>query len=228
MNDRLRAIISKHENVIALIYGLFRGNTTKAGGGNLLKFKGVFRNGISIRVIGYGNKVLIDKGLTRLRDCSLTIRGNNNTIHIGKGCKLNSASLYIEDNGGSIIIGEGTIISGKTHIAVIEGKTISIGSRCLFSANITLRAGDSHSILDKNGKRINPSKDIMIGNHVWVGNTVTILKGTKVKDNSIIATGSILTGKEFPENCIIGGIGGKILKTETDWCAERIPIENQI
>lgn len=194
----------------------------------MLEIRGVFRKRTTILCNGTNNKIVVDSGLTRLTNCSIRIIGNNNTIHIGAGCKLNNTSFHIEDNGGRIALGERTIIHGLTHIAVIEGKSVEIGSNCLFSANITIRTGDSHSILDKSGKRINPSKDIMIGNHVWIGNTATILKGTKVNNNSVIATGAILTGKEFPSNCIVGGFGGKILKSEVDWCSERIPIDNPI
>lgn len=190
--------------------------------------KVVFRDKTVIRVRGRNNKILIERGLTRLKGCSINIAGNNNVVRIGRDCKLTNASLHIEDNGGVIEIGCGTIISGSTHIAVIEGRKVTIRENCLFSANITLRAGDSHSVLDKAGGRINPSKDIMIGNHVWIGNTVILLKRTKINDNSVVATGCLLTGKEYPGNSIIGGIGGQVLKSEIDWCGERIPIENQI
>lgn len=210
------------------IYITFSKGIQLVWGGNLLAAKGVFRDRTVIRIQGRNNKVLIERGLTRLKGCSISIMGSSNVVHIGRGCKLTNASLHIEDNGGDIEIGCGTIISGNTHMAVIEGKKVTIGKDCLFSANITLRTGDSHSVLEKAGKRINPSKDIMIGIRVWIGNTVIILKGAKINDNCVVAIGSLLTGKEYPSNSIIGGIGGQVLKGEIDWCGERIPIKNQI
>lgn len=117
-------------------------------------------------------------------------------------------------------------MTGKTDLAVIEGKCISIGEDCLFSDDIEFRVGDSHSILDyKTRNRLNPSKDITIGKHVWIGHGVKILKGTAVSNNSIIATGAIQTGKQYPNNVIIGGIPAKVLKEGIDWCPERIEIE---
>ena len=225
MENKRKLFIKRQEDLITLIYNLLKKNITRVGG-NLLNIKGVFSDRTTICVQGTNNTIIIEKGLTKLKNCSITIRGNNSTIHIGAGCKFKDVSLYIEDSGGRITIDKDTIIYGKTHIAVIEGKSVAIGERCLFSSNITIRTGDSHSILDKNGKRINPSKDISIGNHVWIGNTVIILKGTKVNEDSVIATGGILTGKEFPSNSIIGGLGGTILKSEVDWCSERKPIDD--
>lgn len=130
--------------------------------------------------------------------------------------------IHIEDNNNEIIIGKNTSISGKTHLACIEGSKIIIGEDCMFSSDITFRTGDSHSIVDLNGNRINPSMDIIIGNHVWVGNRTIITKGSKVSDNSIIGTGSIVS-KIFEEpNIIIAGVPAKKIKGEVSWLRERI------
>jgi len=38
------------------------------------------------------------------------------------------------------------------------------------------------------------------------------VKGAKIGDNSIIAAGSVVTGKTFPANAIIGGNPAKVIK----------------
>ncbi|GEM_PF-1230138 len=53
--------------------------------------------------------------------------------------------------------------------------------------------------------------EIIIGNNVWIGRNVTILKGAKIGDNCVIATGSIVT-KEIPANCVAAGIPAKPVK----------------
>ena len=92
----------------------------------------------------------------------------------------------------------------------------------MFSRDIDFRTGDSHSIITINGERINPSKDIVIGNHVWVGTQTICLKGATISSNSIIAAGSIVTKPFLQENIIIGGNPAKVLKTEINWLRERI------
>lgn len=135
--------------------------------------------------------------------------------------------MIIEDDNGSIILKRHVTVCGQTELAVIEGTKITIGEDCLFSGNIMFRTGDSHSILDQNsGKRINPSEDITIGDHVWIGNSVKILKGVKIGDHSIVGIGAILSSGDYHSHCIIGGIGhGKILKTGIDWTPQRISIK---
>lgn len=227
MKEKYKHIIQKHGSLFAFLHNLVQKNRKHIRGrDNILSCKGVFISHTSINVTGNNNHIQVQRGLTLLDNCKFYVEGNNNSIQIDSGCKLKDVTFFIQDSNGSITIGKDTIITGQTHLAVIEGTSISIGRDCLFSQNITLRTGDSHSILDVTGKRINPSKNIIIGNHVWVGNSVIILKGSRINDNSIIATGCILTGNDYPANSVIGGIGGKVLKSDINWCEERIPIQD--
>lgn len=56
------------------------------------------------------------------------------------------------------------------------GQSIIINEKSLFSSDIIIRRGDSHYIMNKNRKRINPSKSVMINEHLWVANRVKINK----------------------------------------------------
>ena len=87
----------------------------------------------------------------------------------------------------------------------------------MFSDTITFRTGDSHSILGSDGKRINKAKDITIGDHVWIGQQVIVLKGSTVGADSIVGTGSLLTGKTYDSNSIIAGIPAKTVKQHVSW-----------
>lgn len=176
----------------------------------------------SIKVVGRENQIDIGREV-RLHHVYIMIHGDKNHIIIKKGAAIRSCELVIEDQNGGIEIGEGTGLSGNVHLAAIEGKKIIIGNDCMFSANITIRVGDSHSIIQvENEKRINPSKDVVIGNHVWVGNQVTILKGVSIPDNCIIGTGSVVTKSIEKPNVIIAGNPARIVKQDISWCRERI------
>lgn len=170
---------------------------------------------------GKNNNISFGKG-GFFNNCSFVIYGNNNKVIIGDDCKGKSIEFYIEDDNNRIQIGNRTSLCGKTHLAVIEGTNIIIGDDCLFSSDITFRTGDSHSILDLQGNRINPSKDIIIKNHVWIGSKVSINKNVIISDNTVIGTGSIVTKPVFKENVIIAGIPAKIVKENINWDAKRI------
>lgn len=157
-----------------------------------------------------------------LNNCSIKIYGYNNSVIIKENCSLRNVEIHIEDNNNKIIIGQHTTIAGFTHLACIEGTKIIIGGDCMFSKDITFRTGDSHSIIDENEIRINPSEDIIIGNHVWIGNKVIITKGTFIGDNSIVGTGSIVTKAFEKPNVIVAGSPAKIVKENINWLRDRI------
>lgn len=217
----------KYEGILSRIYRFFGRNRTKIAKGNTFHFNHAFAKGCKFVIRGENNIVDIESGLTRLTNTSIFISGSNNHILVMGGANLVNAHFHIEDNGGKIILKKHVTISGETNIAVIEGKKVVIGEDCLLSSRIYFRTGDSHSILDRTtGKRINPSLDIEIGDHVWIGNDVKILKGVVVGNHSIVGTGAILSTGDYPSHSIIGGIGhGKVLKTGIDWCPQRIKVE---
>ena len=226
-HNKKKRLITKYEGILSRIYRLLGRNVTVVTKGNIFHINNAFAKGCRFVIRGTNNIVEIESGLTRLRNTAITVSGSNNHIIVMGGGNLVNVHLHIEDSGGEIILKRHVTISGLTEIAVIEGKRIVIGEDCLLSANIFFRTGDSHSILDQTtGKRINPSKDIEIGDHVWIGNDVKILKGVCVGGHSIIGTGAILTGGNYPSHSIIGGIGhGNVLRTSIDWCPQRIKIE---
>lgn len=69
-----------------------------------------------------------------------------------------------------------------------------IGKDCMLGRKISICTTDFHSIIDvATSKRINPAKDVTIGNHVWIGADVAINKGVTIADNSIVGSNSVVT-----------------------------------
>ncbi len=85
----------------------------------------------------------------------------------------------------------------------------------MFSRNVKIMTSDGHDILE-NSKRINYAKDINIGNHVWLADNTTILKGVTIGDNSIIGINSTVT-KSVPINSIAAGNPAKVVKSSIYW-----------
>ena len=139
---------------------------------------------------------------------------------IGDNCVIKHMNINVSEDYNSIEIGDDNHFCGSINIASMEGKTILIGSHCLFSAEIEIRNGDSHSIYNDSG-RINNSKSIIIGDKVWVGQRAMILKGSKIGHNSVVGCASIVTKEFNQENCVIAGCPARIIKNNIYWKAER-------
>lgn len=224
---RLKQYIKKHHKFVNAYYDLLNKinprNRFHIGKTNRFSCKGVRLNGVSIHIIGSNNIITVGRR-TSLRNCSILIKGDNNCIDIGNAVILNETTFWIEDKTNSITIGDDTTVSGKTEFSAIEGTSIIVGKDCMFSRNIRIVTGDSHSIINNLGERINPSKNITIGDHVWVGADVVILKGARVNSNSIIGTRA-LVNKEFQEsNIVLAGTPARKVKEDVDWDRIRINI----
>lgn len=167
--------------------------------------------------ISTGGSVQIGN-LARLRNCSFSISGKNCKISIGGGrTVISNVSFCCEDNDSSIIIGNDFTMEGG-EIAAIEGCRVVIGHDCMFSAGIDIRNGDSHAVLDTTtGERMNSSRDIKIGNHVWLARHVSVLKGTAIADHSIVGHSAVVTGKCNEPYSAYAGIPARKVKSGIDW-----------
>ncbi len=83
--------------------------------------------------------------------------------------------------------------SGIRSFLLSERKNIIIGDNSLYSFNIWFRNADPHLIYDnKNNERINFTKSIYIGDHVWFGQDIGVTKGVFVASGAIIGAKSML------------------------------------
>ncbi len=169
---------------------------------------------------GVGNRLILRGGV--YFNCEFVFYGSNNTIELGKGCVAKNASFYTEDDNNAIIIADNTHFAGKIHIAVTESTKCTVGNDCLFSSEIVIRTGDSHSILNEAGERINQAKDVVIGNHVWVGYQVLITKGSRIPENCVVGTGAVVTKSIDKSGAVIAGVPAKIIKESINWCGKRL------
>ncbi|WP_298480354.1 hypothetical protein [uncultured Maribacter sp.] len=203
-----------------------------------------FKKSISKKISGKENQLKIDTSC-RFINCKLIIsgkfntiniqencifknvtfyiKGNNNTIHIAESVQFNRAGeIWVEDDHCKLFIDHSTTFE-NTHLAITEPNSkMNIGANCMFSNDIDVRTGDSHSIIDNTTQeRINYAKNVTIGNHVWVGAHTSILKGASIANDSIVATRSVVTNSHENPNSILAGMPAKEVKQNINWDRKR-------
>jgi carbonic anhydrase/acetyltransferase-like protein (isoleucine patch superfamily) len=211
-------------NAMWTMYHLLHRNRIKnRGEGNLIRLDPQLSclRKVTFDIEGDHNTIVIEKG-TRLEDLTVEIKGHCNWLTIGEKCVIGGGHLSFPDYDGLIEIGQGTTILGVHIVASEPGATISIGEDCLFSFDIDIRSGDSHSIIDlETGERINYGGDITIGDHVWVGAHVQILKGVNIGQGSIIGTGAVVTS-DVPTNSVSAGVSAQVVRSGVTWLREKV------
>lgn len=174
--------------------------------------------GIFFRFHGENNHIILHEG-TKFTDCIMILMSNS-IIEIGQS-KFGISNLKIWGNQSNIGIGK-DFLCWRTEIRCHEKNTlVQIGNDCMFSEEITIYPTDVHAIYEQStGKLLNLGGEVIIGDHVWCGRKVSILKGSVVRNNSVIAINSLLN-KPFEEsNIIIGGLPAKVLKHNINWSRE--------
>ena len=142
-------------------------------------------------------------------DCSpilLKIRDKGQIIV--RKVTFRSGSLLSVKEKGKIIIGKNAFFN--TNCCVICRSEIKIGDNFMASDNVYIRDNDGHNIsVDGISYKY---KSIEIGNNVWLGRNVIVLKGVKIGNNVIIGAGSVVV-KDIPCNCIAAGNPAKVIKS---------------
>ena len=217
--------IKKKLKNIPLIYFIYNMRNGLWKKGLLVKYEkcNVWLKHISVKNKGNNNSLLIGEGTT-LKNCTMHISGNNNKIYIGSKCSLCGVNFYVEDDYNEIYVGNGTTTTDEVDLCAIEGTKLQIGNDCMISSKIYISTGDGHSICNKvDGRRTNKSKDIKIGDRVWIGTRIIIGKGVELGNDTIIAAGSVCTSSlEKNDNVVIAGNPAKIVKSEVKWKRERV------
>ena len=123
-----------------------------------------------------------------------------------------SGYMHIEARGKTSIveIGENTYINNSATI-ISEGAKISIGKDCLIGPNFTCFDSDFHRIEPHLRLTAPTPKSVTIGDNVFIGASVTILKGVSIGKNCVVGGGSVVT-KSFPDNCVIVGSPARVVK----------------
>lgn len=162
------------------------------------------------------NNLLVCQDGVELEYTSLYFGGDNSIIYLNKSHKPYQLSVFVY-NDSNVYFGEKNFFASQLKIICSETKNIFIGDSNLFSHNVTLRNADAHLIYDiKSKKRINLSKSVFIGDHVWLGQSAFCLKNTKIHSGSIVGANSVVS-KELMSNSTYVGAPIKKIKSDTFW-----------
>ena len=170
----------------------------------------------SISFRGEDNILFLEDG-ANLNEVSINFSGNNSLVYIRRTSHACPYNVNIYNNSVFYMGKDNYINSRKVNFQLSEERNIIIGDDNMFSYGVAVRIADPHLIYSTiDHKRVNPTKSVYIGDHVWIGQDVKIFKGSIIGSGSIIAGEGVVT-KNVPSNTIFGGNSGRILKKDIFW-----------
>lgn len=137
--------------------------------------------------------------------CIYTILAIRKLDKFGKGLRINSRCRF----SGKISVGDYCNFNGMNivgHGSVKIGNYFHSGVECMIITSNHNYEGDK---IPYDEKII--TKEIVIGDCVWLGNRVTIVGNVNIGDGAIIAAGSVVV-KNVPNYAIVGGNPAQIIK----------------
>ncbi|KQN10194.1 hypothetical protein ASE85_04580 [Sphingobium sp. Leaf26] len=196
-------------------------------------------NSFDIQDVGQGNIIVIHKSAHIGDKTEIRLSGSNNILYVGRDCYLREASVEMKGQAGAVIFsnrsgttagkikltgnGSGVALGwraswGGGAAMAAEGKCIVVSDDCMLSNDVLLRTSDSHGIFDlESRERINPAKDVVVGDHVWLGNGVRVNKGSRIARGCIVAQGAIVAGRLDDQHSIYAGTPAQRKRSGISW-----------
>ncbi|CAK1237720.1 Acetyltransferase [Fructobacillus tropaeoli] len=121
------------------------------------------------------------------------------SLVVGKKLRFRKRLSLRADAGGKINIGDCVFFNNDVSINARE--LVTIGSHVLIGENVKIY--DHNHAFGKNYEGVQPNTfktaPITIGDGVWIGSNVTILKGVTIGSRAIIAAGTVVNQDVQPD-----------------------------
>ena len=138
--------------------------------------------------------------------------GKNVQIGVVSSPYFYSGYTYMEARYENSEISIGNNVAVNNAFSIVCFSKVTIKDNVLIGGNCTIMDNDGHHLdIDKRNV-VNPNSfPVCIGENVFIGSSVSILKGVTIGDNSVIGNGSVVT-KNIPKNVVAAGNPAKVIR----------------
>lgn len=187
------------------------------------------------KVRALGSRVLMPRSVRMLRGFSVRFLASVDErayLRVGENCLLNGPIVF-EARTGQVDIGDRCYIG--TNSTILSRNRVTIGNDVTIAWDVTIYDHDSHSMnwrdravavklfyerygypdcFDRLDWTNVGSAPIVIGDRVWMGFGVTVLKGVTVGEGAIIASRSVVTRNVEPYTIVAGNPAQMVRKLD--------------
>ena len=166
-------------------------------------------NNSNIIFKGYNNILFCEDNL-ELNNSTISFEGNNSIIYLSFG--KYPITLIVRHNS-TVFIGKDNKIISKVIINVQENQNFIMGDDGIIGSGVNIRLSDIFPIYNSKTKnRINFTKSVFIGDHVWLDFLSYLSGGVQIGSGAIIGNHAYIPPySKIPSNSYVLGNPGKII-----------------
>jgi len=160
------------------------------------------------------------------------VQARHEGVEIGSRVRFGTGARCVAPPGARIVIGDDVEIGDWTTLQAMPGGLLSIadgalvGRACAISAERHISIGrdsgvsELTSIRDHDHDPAHPPKsqrtlqaDVRIGERVWIGGKVTIVRGGSIGDDAVIGAHAVVN-RAVPAACLAVGVPARVIRQD--------------
>ncbi len=191
-------------------------------------------SGLDINISGDNNTIILHYPIY-FKNSLIQMEGNDSSFEmLASHSPMCNTKIYLKNNDHIYIGAFSKFNTGNIKIMVNNNPKdkpsyLKIGNSIQVGENVRIRTSDGHAIFNQGEKLpYNAPEDVIIGDNVWLGLSSTILKGSHIPSNTIVAAHSLVNKKFEESGTILAGLPAKVIKRNIRWdsCGYGFLVEN--
>lgn len=150
----------------------------------------------TVNFTGVGN-VLYCENNVHIMNSYINFGGNNCLIYLSSSNSAYPLNLQVFHDS-VVYIGKNNNMAAPININIQEHQNLIIGDDGIIGSGTNIRTSDASPIFDiETKRRINHSRSVYIGDHVWLGHLSYISRGVEIGSGSILSNNSHVEANEI-------------------------------
>ncbi len=103
---------------------------------------------------------------------------------------------------------------GMSGCSISARSKISIGAHTMIGSGVLIMDHDAHALpLPGDGQPVS-TKDVWVGEHVFIGARAIILKGVRIGDHAVVGAGAVVT-KDVSARAVVAGNPARVIRSNS-------------
>jgi acetyltransferase-like isoleucine patch superfamily enzyme len=158
--------------------------------------------------IGFGDVGMFDRPRSRA-----VWHVNGHVIFKGMAY-LNQGTKVAVGPDATVSFGDGFVVS---EAAIAAMRSVTFGRDVIIAWDTQIMDSDYHSLVDAEETLLNPDEEVRVGDDVWIGARVTLLRGAVVAAGSVVAAGAVVTRAFYEPHVLLAGVPAREVKHGVQW-----------